>query len=566
MRRLYHGTRGIDLRRWLALVVASSALFFFAARARAQEHDAQAPAASALTSAAEPAPPPPEAPRARASSAPAPSAASTHGAAAPSSSAASAASAEVKVRDKTVYVFRAPRAGRSPTERARAANAAIEAILAHPEQLGDVRAEEAQGTATIYIGKTPVITLGTDDVDATGEASLTVLSAQVTTRLSDAVSNERKRSAIATTVFSFSLLVFSALIAFLLLGRASEVAARLRTSIVEKPEKVGGVRLGKVEFVSAGSARGVITIGLTVGYRLVQVAIVYGWLIFGLSLFDATKGYTERLTGTVVKPLSALAERIGGALPLVIVAAIFAFAVTALVRFLGLFFDSVVRGDTRIAWLPRDLARPTSVLLRGGIVVTALVLASPIITGESDGALSRAGLAALVALGLATTPLLASAAVGVTVVFGRRLKKGDQIEIAGRAGRIVELTLLDVRIEDGTLAEVRVPHLLGLVHVTRLHRHAPLSTLEVVVDASAPQAEVERALFEAARMQSSRGSVELLYLDEGGAHYRITSASMRNDVSLGKVVQDALSKIGVGLGRGRSSAARATTGGARETT
>lgn len=462
----------------------------------------------------------------------------------------------MKVREKTVFVFRVPRAGRSPADRAHAANAAIEALLSHPEQLGEVHAQETQGTQTIFIGKDPVLTLGPDDAEAAGEASLQVLAAQVSTRLSAAVSTERKRSAIATTVFSFSLLVFSALIAFLLLGRAAELATRLRTSIVEKPERVTAVRVGRVEFVSAGSARGVITLGVTIGYRIVQVAIVYGWLIFGLSLFDATRGYTERLTGTVVKPLSSMAERIGGALPLVVVAAIFAFAITALVRFIGLFFDSVVRGDTHIVWLPRDLARPTSVLLRGGIVVTALVLASPIITGESDGALSRAGLAALVSIGLATTPLLASAAVGAAVIFGRRLHKGDQVEIRGLAGRIVDLTLLDVRIEDATLAEVRVPHLLALVHPTRVHKHAPLSTLEVVVDASAPQADVERALFEAARTQSSRGTVELLYLDAAGAHYRITSASMRNDVSLGKVVQDALAKIGVGLGTGRGSPGR----------
>ena len=72
-------------------------------------------------------------------------------------------------------------------------------------------------------------------VDASGEASLGVLAAQVTTRLSDAIATERKRSAIATTVFSFSLLVFSALIAFLLLGRVSDVAARLRAKFVDDP-------------------------------------------------------------------------------------------------------------------------------------------------------------------------------------------------------------------------------------------------------------------------------------------------------------------------------------------
>jgi small-conductance mechanosensitive channel len=528
MRRLYH-----VLRRWLpALAVACALVLSLVAAPRAFAWTGPAGAASASPSA--------------------------------SSSATRAASApgEIRVRDKVIFVLRAARGDRSAQERARSANAALEAILAHPDDIGETRFEETQGTAVLYVGKTPVVTLGPEDVEASGEASISVLAAQVTARLSNAVAGERKRSAIATTVFSFSLLVFSALVAFLLLGRASDVASRVRTRLLDDPERIGAVKLGNVEFVSAGAARGTLTIAVTIGHRLVQVAIGYGWLIFALSLFESTRGYTERLTGMVLKPLYGLAERVGGALPLVVVAAIALFAVSVLVRFVGLFFESVERGATHIAWVPRELARPTSALVRFGIVITSLVLATPMLTGESDGALTRAGLVALVAVALAATPLLASAAVGVVVVFGRRFKKGDQIEIGGRAGRVLDVTLFDVRLEDPVLAEISVPHLLGLVHATRIHRHAQLTTLDVVVDASAPQDVVEKALFEAARAQSARGSVDLVYIDEDGAHWRVTSASMRHEVSLAKAVRDALDRIGVKLGRGRGARPGEARGGA----
>ena len=454
-----------------------------------------------------------------------------------------------------MVVLRAPRAGNSAQDRAKTANFALEALLAQTEDIGAARYEEKEGTAVVFVGKTPILTLGPEDVEGSGEASFDVLAAQVTARLGQAVSTERKRSAIATTVFSFSLLVFSALLAFLFLNRVSEGAAKLRSRIGDSPEKVTGVRLGKVELISAGAARGGLSIGLALGHRFIQIAIAYSWLIFALSLFDATRGYTERLTGMVVKPLYGLAARIGGALPLIVVAAIAVLAVSVLVRFVGLFFDSVSRGDTRVGWLARDLARPTSVLARFGIVVVALVLASPLITGETDGVISRLGFIALVAVALAATPLLASLVVGITVVFGRRMKRGDDVEVGGRRGKVLDLNLLEVRIEDDALAEVSVPHLLGLVHPTRVHRHARLVTIDIVVDAAAPQDEVERVLFAAARAHSSRGRVELVHLDASGAHWRVTSASMRHDVSLAKVVQDALSQLGVGLGRGRPGAA-----------
>jgi small-conductance mechanosensitive channel len=483
-------------------------------------------------------------------SAPSPPAVATPPAAAASGSAGAPESdpGEIRVHDKTAFVLRAARAGHSAPDRAKAANAAIEGLLAQADDIGEARFEEAQGTAVVFVGKTPIVTLGQEDVEAAGEASLNVLAAHVTTRLGQAVSTERKRSAIATTVFSFSLLVFSALLAFLFLNRLSEGADRLKARIGDNPEKVTGLHLGKIEFVSAGAARGGLSIALTLGHRFIQVALGYGWLIFALSLFDATRGYTERLTGLVVKPLYGLAARIGSALPLIVVAAIAVLAVTVLVRFVGLFFDSISRGDTRVLWLSRDLARPTSAISRFGIIVIALVLASPLITGEPDGVLSRVGLVALVGVALAATPLLASAVVGVTVVFGRRMKRGDDVEVGGRKGKVLDVTLLEVRIEDEALAEVTVPHLLSLVHPTRVHRHARLATLDIVVDSSAPQDDVERVLFAAARAHSSRGRVELVHLDACGAHWRVTSASMRHDVSLAKAVQDALAKLGVRLG------------------
>jgi small-conductance mechanosensitive channel len=465
---------------------------------------------------------------------------------------------EIRVRDRVVFIVRAPRAGRTAAERARAANTAIEALLAHPDQLGDVRFEEAQGTAVIYVGKTPIFTLGPEDVEATGEASLNVLAAQVTTRMSDAIAGERKRSAVATTVFSFSLLIFSALIAFLLLGRASDVARRVRVWMTDNPERVTGLRLGKIELLSPGAARGALTIALTLGYRFIQIAIAYAWLIFGLSLFESTRGYTEKLTGMAVTPLYALATRIGGALPFAILGAVALIAVSVLVRFVGLFFDSVARGDTRIEWLSRDLARPTSALVRFGIIVVSLLVASPLITGESDGALARVGLVALVAVALASTPVLASAVVGIMVVYGRRLKKGELVEFGGRAGKVSDITLLEVRMEDAAATEISIPHLLGLFHPTRIHRHPPLASVDVVVDPSAPQADVEKALLEAARRISSRGRVELIYLDDSGAHWRVVSATHRGDTTLGRSVQDALTGLGVGLGRGRGSSSRGT--------
>jgi small-conductance mechanosensitive channel len=463
--------------------------------------------------------------------------------------AAVADTAAVRVHERDVFVVRVPRAGRSPEERARSASAALESALAAPEE-PDVRVEEQGRTDVVYVGKTPVITLTDEDAAAEGgEATLQVYSRSVATRVQDALRVERKRSAIATTVFSFSLLVFSALVAFLLFRGVSELARRVRGWFDESPERVPALRLGKIEVVSASAVRGTISIALLLGHRVAQVAIAYVWLLAALSLFESTRGYSERLTGFVLAPLSALAGRVGGALPLLVVAVIAGLAVVVLVRFVGLFFGSVARGETKLGWLPVDLAAPTSVLVRGGIVIVSLIVAAPLITGSDEGAFSRAGVAALVAVGIAATPVLACAALGVPWVFGRRLRPGDFAEVGGRFGRVREVGLLETTLEDSFGCLLRVPHLLGLVHPTRIVGRAPLVTFDVVIDAAEPQPRVLEVLQAAAMVASHRAKVELVSLDKTGACYRITCAEEPGGASVGGAVAEALVRENIGLGR-----------------
>ncbi len=457
------------------------------------------------------------------------------------------ATAIVRVHEREVYVVRVPRAGQSPQDRARLAGQALESVLEDAGE-SEVRVENQGALAVLFVGKSPILTLTEDDAAAAGDATLQVHAASVATRVTEGLRTERKRSAIATTVFSFSLLVFSALIAFLLLRRVGDVGGKMRAWVQKNPERIPALHLGKIEVVSRRAIRGVLSIALVVGHRIAQIAIIYSWVLVALSLFESTRAYTERLTGFVLTPLSALLGRVGSALPLLVVTGVAALALGVVVRFTGLFFGSVARGETKVGWLPSDLAEPTSVLARAGLVVTGLILAAPLITGSDEGALSRAGVAALVAIGLACTPVLASAAAGVPQVYGRRLVPGDHVEIGGREGRVRRVTLLEVELDDRFGCELRVPHLLLLVKETRVLGKANLVSAEVSVDPRAPQTIAHDALLAAARTISTRAKVELVSLDHAAARYRVTCEEGAG--SLAGAIADGLAKEGIGLGAG----------------
>jgi hypothetical protein len=191
------------------------------------------------------------------------------------------------------------------------------------------------------------------------------------------------------------------------------------------------------------------------------------------------------------------------------------------------------------------------------MVLAALVLAEPLVTGNSSGALSNAGLVAVVVVGLACTPVLACAAAGLPAVFLRRLRPGDYVEVGGRAGVVRDVTLLELVLEDSVGCEVRVPQLLGLWHPTRILGTAALATIEVAVDPHERPAKVEETLVSAAMATCERARVDLVTLDAEGARWRVSGVPRhgKGAASLADAVAQAIADQGIALGR---SAGRGT--------
>ncbi len=481
--------------------------------------------------------------------APAPSASS-----APVATPTAAASAHI--RDRQVFSIKVGRAGHSAAERAQHASEVLEHAVEDAAS-GDVRVTQAGDVAVVYVGDAPVIQLGPEDAAAEGDASVAVHAAVVAAHVTEALHAERSRSAIARTVFSASLLVFSALIVFLAIGKLGALVLRAREWVATRPASIPAVRIAGIDVLRPTALRSVALAGIDASRWVVRVGLVYLWLLFALSLFDVTRAYSERLTGFVLAPLSGFVSRVTATMPVLFIGAIATVVLLLALRVIGLFFDGVSRGEPTLSWLPNDLAAPTSLLLRIGLVVVAASVATPLVTGGEEGPLARASVIATGALALALVPVLASAAVGVTVLFGRQVKVGDFVEIGGRAGVVREVVLLGVTLEDAQGCTLRVPHLGTLLHPTRVLGAVPPVTVEVRVASSADVEQVTLLLSGAAAKVGTRARVELVQVDSDAAVYLVTvlsaSASARSDVLAAATSE--LRRAGVPLGSTATHAA-----------
>lgn len=423
----------------------------------------------------------------------------------------------VMLKGTTVFQVLVPRSGIPAEQRAARATEALGSAF---EQANDeVRTERKGDTVTVYVGSTPIIQLGPEDSEAARDSSLEVHAAATADRVRQAVARERQRQRIASTVFSISLVVFTGLIAVYLMRKLGDFAERAHAWLANNAGRLTGIHLQSIEVISPALLKSSLSTGLSLGRVLGQFSVIYFWIVFALSLFETTKGYNEKLTGFLFEPVGGMLRRLATGVPILFVALIAALAVALLVRFIALFFESVERRESSVGWIPPHLARPTSVLLRVGVIVGALVFAGPVVTGDSEGAFAKVGIVLLAALGMASVPLLATLVVGATTMFSGRLRIGESTQIGEQRGWVETISLLGVHLVDGEGGTTTVPHLVTLVRP--IVRNGERLAAEIVVPLGS-LLEIEAALHSAAAAIGSEPTLEVVSLDVHSVRYRVS--------------------------------------------
>ncbi len=456
--------------------------------------------------------------------------------------------APVRLRDRKIFVLRAPRGGVGAVDRARKASAALDAAF-EKGLAGEVKIDDSEaGLAAIVVDGTRVVELTAEDAKAAGDPSLTIHASLTAETVRAAFAYERTRRDIATTVFHWSLVVFTGLLGFLVQRRIRRFLRAGRIWLRRHPERVPAFRVARVDLVRPTALLGLLQLTAAFLDRLVQGAVLYVWLVFALSLFDRTRGASSAITGFVVEPIKAFAARMAAALPGFVALAVAFVLLGIAVRFVGQVDRAVERGEAELPGLSRDHTKPVLALLRLSMVLFALLVGAPLVTGSDDAVVSRLGLGLVGALALSASPLLASAAVGLVTLFSGRFRVGEFVSYEGRQGRIVAVTVLELRMRDGEGAEMRIPHLLSLTRDVRVMGPYRLASFEIVVEPSNDLEQVRRICATAATGRHGEPRVRLLGLHAKGARFEIVARRADGEDDAATAVAKALRDAGIALG------------------
>jgi hypothetical protein len=453
---------------------------------------------------------------------------------------------DVRLRDSRVLTIRVQREGQSPADRARAATQAL-ATAVEEDPKADASVEIRSDTAAVKVGRFTVLEVGPEDVAAAHAAGVAELAQENAAQVDRALRSERRRARIAEIVFHVSLLVLTGLVAWLLVRKLGDLDRRLEATVQERRRGVPSLRFRNVELVSPEGVAGALRIALRLGRVLLQISIAWGWLVFALSLFPATRGTGVLLGRVVLGPAAGTLARVGGALPFLIGAVTVGALLWLALRAIRLFFHSVAVGETHLRWLPPELAVPVGQLVRIAVVVVAAVFAAPVLTGTQEGVLANVGTAALLAVGLAAVPALANVAAGLPRLFSRTYRTGHVAEVGMTSGIVRGVGLLDLELEDASGRRVLVPHLAALVAPTRLPGLAAAARFELAIDPAEDQGLVREILL---RTGGPGTAADLVRLDAHAATYRISGPG----ADLAVRVASALRAEGVKLGRRQAGA------------
>lgn len=434
--------------------------------------------------------------------------------------------------EESPLVFRVHAGGKDPRTRAKEASEALSAALDRAEDDERPRAVTVRiedGVAVVRIGEYLVTTMYDVDADAEG-MSLENYAERLEGQLRAFVSAQLGRKAIQLFFLHVFLSVFFGVLGFLTLRFLRTAFDRWDETLDEKRGSLQPISILRIPVISGEALGGTLAFGLAVGRVTAYVATVIATVAAILGQFDFTRPLLHRLVGWSAGPILRGIEAVVSAIPGLILAAVLFVGARAGLRVLNLLLDGVA--SKRIVWkrLPpprvpvfRVVASAAVVLVMGPLLVAAAF-------GRFGTPLEHLALGVGGVVLLASTPTLASYAVGVVVLWRDSLRPGDWVQVGNLSGEVTRISLGEVSLVPEGGGTIGVPMLYLLFHPLRRLREPPAVCFDVTVARDRPARDLIDALRAAVVAAEPDARVECVDICHAWLKLRVSAPAVRDGV------------------------------------
>ena len=366
--------------------------------------------------------------------------------------------ATLSFANRPIVTLRARVLGRDPADRVASATRVLDELIADGHS-GPIESRPFAGGRIISVASRGIVALTAFDVDNLAGETVEGVTAQAIVRLQQALAEADEartpqRLLVATGLASLGLAV-----GFLLLWALVRTHRRFAGRLVEvAEEKLAQTGLTDVVSLRASRVlefqRGLLR-AVTIGAGMV---VVYSTFTFVLRRFPYTRPWGESMRGFLFTTVEDLALGVVNAIPGLFTVALIVLIMRFILRLLGIWFNAVEAGRTRVQWLYPETAQTTRRLVTALMWLFTIVVAYPYLPGSQTDAFKGVSVFLGLMLTFGSSGLVNQIMSGFMVTYSRAVRVGDYVRIGDVEGTVLHLGILSTKLKTFRGEEATIPN------------------------------------------------------------------------------------------------------------
>jgi len=413
--------------------------------------------------------------------------------------------ATLTVEGQPLFVFRSRVGSVQPSDRVRLITERIDRLARDPLfDLGRIRAHDGGEVGWEVLAGDDLLLVVTSEDAKLEKRSGQFIAEMLALRLKEILIEDRRVKS-PREVFLHSLYALGYLLGLILILWGIRIACRRaeKTLSAKQDAKVRPIKIKTFELLSADRVA-FLLLGVLKATRLsVTLTLLYFFFPLVLGLFPWTAKLSPVLLGYVLGPLRQIAKGLVGFIPNLFFIVLNIVVARYFLKFIGLFFKEIEKGNLKFSGFYPEWALPTFQLVRALAIAFTAVIIFPYIPGSSSPAFQGVSVFLGVLVSLGSTSAVANVVAGIVITYMRSFKPGDRVKISDTMGDIVEKTLLATRVRTVKNVDVTIPNAMVLSsHIINYSSLAQTDGLilntEVTLGYDAPWRKVHELLISAA--------------------------------------------------------------------
>jgi small-conductance mechanosensitive channel len=188
------------------------------------------------------------------------------------------------------------------------------------------------------------------------------------------------------------------------------------------------------------------------------MVVVYSTLTFVLRRFPYTRPWGESMRGFLFTTVEDLALGVVNAIPGLFTVALIVLITRFILRLLGIWFNAVEAGRTRVQWLYPETAQTTRRLVTALMWLFTIVVAYPYLPGSQTDAFKGVSVFLGLMLTFGSSGLVNQIMSGFMVTYSRAVRVGDYVRIGDVEGTVLHLGILSTKLKTFRGEEATIPN------------------------------------------------------------------------------------------------------------